>query len=119
MINFCLTVILLSAFRKIMYQIDSNAVTAFDNTLENIFLAVAGVVIFLKDIIKPTRTEVVLYKGYKELAIESFRLNSDILKSTAKAISEYFTNSKAVTDLKLLPVTENDTSDYETQSHAA
>ncbi len=121
MINFCLTVILLSALRKIMYQIDSNAVTTFDNKLENAFLAIAGFIIFCKDIIKPTKTENALYKRQKELAVENFNLNLDNLKTASRAVYERFAdkeNSKETITLKLLPI-DTDTSSYENQSHAA
>ena len=122
MINFCLTVILLSAFRKIMYQIDSNAENDFDNKLENAFLTVAGLIIFCKDIIKPTKTETALYTRQKELAIENFNSNLDSLKAVSKAVAEHFTdkeNNKETIALNLLPINDNDTSGYEHQSHAA
>lgn len=123
MINFCLTVILLSALRKIMYQIDSNTVDAFDNKLENAFLFSVGLIIFCKNIIMPTKTETALYARQKELAVENFNVNLDSLKTASKTVSKHFANkensNKAITALKLLSIHNNDTPDYENQSHAA
>ncbi len=118
MINFCLTVILLSAFRKIMYQIDSNAVIAFDNKLENAFLAVVGLIIFCIDIIKPTKIESAIYTRQKKLAVESLHLNLDSLKTVSERLIDKEINKESIT-LKLLPINNNDTSNYENQTHAA
>ena len=82
MINFCLMVILLSAFRKIMYLIDAELMQAIDDKLETALYYAIGAVMLLLEVVKPTKTELALYQKQKEIAIE----NAYILFNKLKAV---------------------------------
>lgn len=114
MINFCLTVILLSALRKFLYQINAEVMHAIDDKLDLALYAVAGFFMFLSEIVKPSKTELALYQRQKELAIENARILSDKVKEIFKAVynnfAEICNNSvqqASKQNLKLLPVELN------------
>ena len=62
MINFCLTIILLSVFRNILCQINEELILSIDKKLEYAHYTCMGVVIFLSELAKPTKTEISLYQ---------------------------------------------------------
>lgn len=62
MINFCLTIILLSVFRNILCQINEELILSIDKKLEYAHYTCMGVVIFLSELAKPTKTEIALYQ---------------------------------------------------------
>ena len=86
MINFCLTIILLSVFRNILCQINEELILSIDKKLEYAHYTCMGVVIFLSELAKPTKTEIALYQKQKELAIENARLISERVKTVLKAV---------------------------------
>ena len=119
MINFCLMVILLSALRKILWQIDETFIRAIDDNLESTFYATMGFIMFLYDIVKPTKTEIALYKKQKELAIENIYLILTKLKSVFNSIYNKLSYKSYKENLKLLTVSQTETAFIEDFSKAA
>ncbi|MEE1281172.1 MAG: hypothetical protein UHK60_02815 [Acutalibacteraceae bacterium] len=109
MINFCLMVILLSALRKILWQIDETFIITIDDNLESIFYATMGFIMFLYDIVKPTKTEIALYEKQKELAIENIFLILNKAKSVFNSIYNKLGCKSYKKNLKLLPVSQTKT----------
>ena len=126
MINFCLTIILLSALRNILCQINEELIIFIDNKLEYILYTCMGMLVFLLEIAKPTKTEIALYQRQKELAIENAKV---ILKNAKRELKSLYANyadkenSRALTlskqNLKLLPMTEGETPNIEENSRVA
>ena len=95
MINFCLMIILLSALRKILFQIDRNTVTAVDDKLETIIFTIVGALMFLYEVIKPSKTELALYQKQKELAFDNAHNICNKIKTLlVSAYNKYFITSK-------------------------
>ena len=119
MINFCLMVILLSALRKILWQIDEKFIRTIDDNLESIFYATMGFIMFLSNIIKPTKTEIALYEKQKELAIENIYLILTKLKSVFNSIYNNLICKSYKENLKLLTVSQTETAFSEDFSKVA
>lgn len=85
-----------------------------------------GMLVFLLEIAKPTKTEIALYQRQKELAIENAKV---ILKNAKRELKSLYANyadkenSRALTlskqNLKLLPMTEGETPNIEENSRVA
>lgn len=108
MINFCLMVILLSALRKILWQTDETFIRAIDDNLESVFYATVGFIMFLYDIVKPTKTEIALYKKQKELAIENISLILNKAKVIFNSVYNKLTYKPHKENLKLLPTQQTE-----------
>ncbi len=109
MINFCLMVILLSALRKILWQIDETFIITIDDNLESIFYATMGFIMFLYDIVKPTKTEIALYEKQKELAIENIFLILNKAKAIFNSVYNKLTYRTHTEVLKLIPLSQTET----------
>lgn len=125
MINFCLTIILLSVFRNILCQINEELILSIDKKLEYAHYTCMGVVIFLSELAKPTKTEIALYQKQKELAIENARLISKRVKTVLKAVYTHYVdkeNNSILKDrlnLKLLPIPESKIVNYKENTKVA
>ena len=93
MINFCLTIILLSVFRNILCQINEELILSIDKKLEYAHYTCMGVVIFLSELAKPTKTEIALYQKQKELALENAHNICSKAKSAVVAVYGKYTDA--------------------------
>lgn len=124
MINFCLTIILLSALRNILCQINEELISCIDNKLEYALYICIGVLMFLSEIAKPTKTEIALYQRQKELAVENAKKIYKRAKRELEAVyANYFDKEYNKTldkqNLKLLPMAEGETLNIEEKSRVA
>ena len=125
MINFCLTIILLSVLRNIISQINEGLIVCIDKKLECVFYTCVGLLLFLSELAKPTKTEVALYQRQKELAIENARLIFKKVKRELKVVYANYIdkeNNNTLNDkqnLKLLPILESETLNIEENSKVA
>ncbi len=114
MINFCLTIILLSVLRNIICQINEGLIVCIDKKLECVFYTCVGLLLFLSELAKPTKTEVALYQRQKELAIENASIIFKKVKREIKAVyanyidKERTNNALNKQNLKLLPIAESE-----------
>ena len=125
MINFCLTIILLSVLRNIICQINEGLIVCIDKKLEYALYTCVGLFVFLLEIAKPTKTEVALYQRQKELAVENARLIFKKVKRELKVVYANYIdkeNNNTLNDkqnLKLLPILESETLNIEENTKVA
>lgn len=125
MINFCLTIILLLVLRNIISQINERLIVCIDKKLECVFYTCVGLLLFLSELPKPTKTEVALYQRQKELAIENARLIFKKVKRELKVVYANYIdkeNNNTLNDkqnLKLLPILESETLNIEENAKVA
>ena len=124
MINFCLTIILLSALRNIFCQINEEPIIFIDNKLEYILYTCMGMLVFLSEIAKPTKTEIALYQRQKELAIENASLVFKRIKTGLKSVYANYIdkeNNNALNkqNLRLLPMAKSEALNIEENSKVA
>lgn len=129
MVNFCLMIILLSAIIKLLWQVNEELMYTIDDKLETALYTTIGFIMFLSDIIKPTKIELAFYKQQKELALKNaciilnkIRAEFETLKAAYnKCIQDYkkIVQQHNKRNIKLLPKLLNKKLFIEYHSQAA